>query len=937
MASTVSSHRGSTSSTHKHHHSHHHDVDAEAALRLAKLVLDDAEESEHAAAERKFRKKVGSLKSFNPAAAASLSLRVSALRDSGSCCTVKLDPTECVSSGDGGGVVVVVVDTVAPRTNLGLGASFNLGIQRCQDGDVGANPPGGFSVTVTAENRDHDLVPVGVDTPSPLVDSSGSTQVVPTDVPLSTSTTLSAGSSASSASITSPVRPEEYRGHHLKDPHSIQDQDIPELLHAFSSNQMLPEWYVAGIYVAAHQHFKSTLTTVMFAPIPKNGRTVVVGDLHGQLTDLVTILQTFGLPSLENIYVFNGDFVDRGPQSLEVLTLLFAMHMHNPSSVYLNRGNHEDRHMNEKYGFESQVLKLYSLPMFELIEKALRYLPLATVISSRVIVMHGGLSEFGATVTVEPELINLPRGNTEKKLAKNPPSGVTSATPSGVSAAKRAKKILNGILWSDPMEEAGIKTGHRGSSVSWGTDVTEQFLSANNLDLLIRSHQVKDSGFEWSHNNKVLTLFSASNYGGTAENKAGVAVFRGAVYAKLSTTDPFPLPEIETFHASSFHTEESDNASSSDDTLQKIKERIFLKRHLLINAFASQDISGTGKVSIETFVAVLQDILGLPGVRWNVLWVYLAEEDGGMINYCKFLNRHKPKIEGLLWAELTKELVHKISVSIFREIGSLENAFAKYDIDGNHLLSFQEFRSAVTSSQLGITDEQCFDLFHQIDKNDDGQIDFAEFISKFKPDFDVAPESEWKEKKIHHIYRHLCKKHGSISATFNEFKSRAKAQPHHLHHHNSILTPEFILMLSECGIKITSEELHKLSNDCFVGEGGREEVNIKKFKSIFKQLELSAAEKSNSAGFYDSVMLEVARVIHTQSLQIMRLFRQMDVDGVGFLSPEELKVGLEALNVLLKVPLTDKQIERLHRLLDTNGDGRVSYKEFLDGLTPHLP
>ena len=53
-----------------------------------------------------------------------------------------------------------------------------------------------------------------------------------------------------------------------------------------------------------------------------------------------------GLPSTETLYVFNGDIVDRGKNSLEVLLILLSCLLVHNDCIYINRGNHEDPLMN---------------------------------------------------------------------------------------------------------------------------------------------------------------------------------------------------------------------------------------------------------------------------------------------------------------------------------------------------------------------------------------------------------------------------------------------------------------------------------------------------------------------------------------------------------------------------------------------------------------
>lgn len=64
------------------------------------------------------------------------------------------------------------------------------------------------------------------------------------------------------------------------------------------------------------------------------------------------LFELTGDPSESHTMVFNGDFVDRGSWSTEVVLLLFAFKWLYPKNVYLNRGNHETADMNKVYGFE---------------------------------------------------------------------------------------------------------------------------------------------------------------------------------------------------------------------------------------------------------------------------------------------------------------------------------------------------------------------------------------------------------------------------------------------------------------------------------------------------------------------------------------------------------------------------------------------------------
>ena len=122
-----------------------------------------------------------------------------------------------------------------------------------------------------------------------------------------------------------------------------------------------------------------------------NGKVVVVGDLDGSIGDMLHILETQGLPGEDAHYIFNGDLVDCGNNSCEVLLLALILKLSTPDAVHINRGNHEVGGLNERFGFYDECVAKYNLQFFESASTVFSYLPLAAVVNQRVFVCHGGL------------------------------------------------------------------------------------------------------------------------------------------------------------------------------------------------------------------------------------------------------------------------------------------------------------------------------------------------------------------------------------------------------------------------------------------------------------------------------------------------------------------------------------------------------------------
>lgn len=214
----------------------------------------------------------------------------------------------------------------------------------------------------------------------------------------------------------------------------------------------------------------------------------IVGDIHGQFYDLLRILSLGDLPPNSN-YLFLGDYVDRGKNSIESLTLLLCMKIKYPSNIWLLRGNHETPEVSRLYGFFAECAARYNQSLWDKFNEVFAYLPIAAIISDRIFCVHGGLSPF---------LTDLSQISSLKRPLEIPGSG-----------------LLADLLWADPSpDHSGFQESERGTSYTFGSDVVDEFNEKYNFDLICRGHQVVDPGFYFPFNKKrnLLTLFSAPDY-----------------------------------------------------------------------------------------------------------------------------------------------------------------------------------------------------------------------------------------------------------------------------------------------------------------------------------------------------------------------------------------------------------------------------------------
>ncbi|KAK3041426.1 hypothetical protein RJ639_000403, partial [Escallonia herrerae] len=293
----------------------------------------------------------------------------------------------------------------------------------------------------------------------------------------------------------------------------------------------LDSYEVGELCYAAEQIFMQEPTVLQLkAPIK------VFGDLHGQFGDLMRLFDEYGYPSTAGDityidYLFLGDYVDRGQHSLETITLLLALKIESPENVHLIRGNHEAADINALFGFRLECIErmgendgIWAWTRFN---QLFNYLPLAAMIEKKIICMHGGI---GRSIHSVEQIERLER-------------------PITMDAGSI---ILMDLLWSDPTENdsvEGLRPNARGPGlVTFGPDRVSDFCKKNRLQLIIRAHECVMDGFERFAQGQLITLFSATNYCGTANNAGAILVIgRGLVVVpKLIHPLPPPIQSPET-------------------------------------------------------------------------------------------------------------------------------------------------------------------------------------------------------------------------------------------------------------------------------------------------------------------------------------------------------------------------------------------------------
>ncbi|QLG72805.1 hypothetical protein HG535_0D05140 [Zygotorulaspora mrakii] len=290
------------------------------------------------------------------------------------------------------------------------------------------------------------------------------------------------------------------------------DETIQKLLDAGyagkrTKNVCLKNSEISQICQLAREMFLSQPSLLELSPPVK-----IVGDVHGQYGDLLRLFTKCGFPPSAN-FLFLGDYVDRGKQSLETILLLLCYKIKYPENFFLLRGNHECANVTRVYGFYDECKRRCNIKTWKLFVDTFNTLPLAAIVAGKIFCVHGGLS---------PVLNSMDEIRHVSRPTDVPDFG-----------------LINDLLWSDPTDSPNEwEDNERGVSYCYNKVAINKFLNKFGFDLVCRAHMVVEDGYEFFNDRSLVTVFSAPNYCGEFDNWGAVMSVSEGLLCSFELLDP---------------------------------------------------------------------------------------------------------------------------------------------------------------------------------------------------------------------------------------------------------------------------------------------------------------------------------------------------------------------------------------------------------------
>mmetsp|Transcript_57145 Transcript_57145/g.121483 ORF Transcript_57145/g.121483 Transcript_57145/m.121483 type:complete len:740 (-) Transcript_57145:56-2275(-) len=514
---------------------------------------------------------------------------------------------------------------------------------------------------------------------------------------------------------------------------------------------------------------------------------VIVGDLHGCISDLAQAV-ALGGPLGKTIFVFNGDFVDRGRHGVEVMACLCALKLAYPDTIFLNRGNHECRALSKTYGLQGEVKSKYRGPsavrIFEGLASVFASLPLGLVVGGNegdrvnAFVVHGGI----------------PRDQETRIVDIQESLGVHRSGPLGQMVCKRTEMmssvqgpdslldddddfawaLVEDLLWSDPIIEdpSGTIAFNQGRKAGclFGLGAADDFLQQERLQTLVRSHEVVRSGLErWpcGPDTELYTVFSCSNY----PDKRGInegAVLRFGVDPSDSFDNENGLTGAEVIRWETSSWEEPKSAVDQTTSPKQVrmnsvenlsviiashKESILEAcRHAAADERCQDKDPETGRSLVP--VAIWSDAmakwgategLDLPSLEWKGILPLLRKNcnapastvQGDLVDYEALLSSFSIHLPG----ETDSGVSARDIMTLYDHHEELALIFAWMDANNDGMLSFDEVQRAcgVLNATTGEEQIDAKALFRAMDIDGSGTLNRHKFMESFRLTLNDSP------------------------------------------------------------------------------------------------------------------------------------------------------------------------------------------------------
>lgn len=329
----------------------------------------------------------------------------------------------------------------------------------------------------------------------------------------------------------------------------------------------------------------------------------IVGDIHGQYTDLIRLFGMCGFPHASN-YLFLGNYVHDGKQSLETILLLLCYKLKYPEHFFLLRGSHECAKTTREVGFYEECKRRCNLKIWKTFIETFNCLPIAAVVSGKIFCAHGGLS---------PRLWHI---DEIRKIAR--PTDVPDFG------------LLRDLLWSSPADmDEDWKPNERGMSFTFGNKVTKDFLQRHDFDLICRGHLMVDEGYEFFQDRMLVTLFSAPRYREEFDNWGAIMSVSDTLTCRFERMKPLDATALRRqikkernkrnsiLNSPDYRHDQSDLVSNTDDDLNEMLESDFEQGASKGAPFNQVPTTETSKTMLSNVSRATDDKASLPELPDN--------------------------------------------------------------------------------------------------------------------------------------------------------------------------------------------------------------------------------------------------------------------------------------------------------------------------------